>query len=90
MSYIKAHSVLPQELIDAIQAYIEGEYIYIPRKSDSKRSWGQCNGARGDFEERNLEIYKLYKDGYTYFQLSQKFFLAEKTIRKIIKTYKND
>ena len=32
MSYIKAGDVLPKELVDKIQDYIDGEYIYVPRK----------------------------------------------------------
>jgi DNA-binding NarL/FixJ family response regulator len=86
MSYINAVNVLPNEIIDIIQTYIDGEYIYIPRKPQTKKSWGECNGARNNFKERNIEIYRLYKQGYTFFQLSQIYYLAEKTIRKIVKT----
>ena len=32
MSYIKADQVLPKELIEAIQQYIDGKSIYIPSK----------------------------------------------------------
>ena len=32
MSYKKAADVLPEELIDLIQNYVDGEYLYIPRK----------------------------------------------------------
>ena len=40
MSYIKAENVLPQELIEAIQQYVDGKLIYIPRKEkeDHQRS----------------------------------------------------
>ena len=31
MSYIKAESVLPQNIIEIIQQYIDGENIYIPK-----------------------------------------------------------
>ena len=34
MSYKKANEVLPQALLNAVQQYIDGEYIYIPRKED--------------------------------------------------------
>ena len=30
MSYIKAENVLPQELIETIQQYVDGKLIYIP------------------------------------------------------------
>ena len=35
MSYIKAENVLPQELLEAIQQYVEGKLIYIHRLSES-------------------------------------------------------
>ena len=38
MSYIRADMILPRELIEAIQQYVDGKSIYIPRKE--KREWG--------------------------------------------------
>lgn len=32
MKYIKAQDVLPEEIVKIIQEYIDGEYLYIPRK----------------------------------------------------------
>ena len=32
MGYKKAAHVLPQHLLRAIQEYVDGEYLYIPRK----------------------------------------------------------
>ena len=32
MKYVKAIDVLPQEIIEIIQNYVDGEYLYIPRK----------------------------------------------------------
>ena len=40
MSYIKAETILPKELIEAIQQYVEGKSIYIPSKENR-------NGAAG-------------------------------------------
>ncbi len=34
MKYIKATDVLPVEILEIIQEYIDGEYIYIPRKCE--------------------------------------------------------
>ena len=34
MKYVKAIDVLPQEIIEIIQNYVDGEYLYIPRKND--------------------------------------------------------
>ena len=39
MSYIRAEEVLPKELIETIQQYVNGKAIYIPIKTNShKRS----------------------------------------------------
>ena len=42
MSYIKAEDILPEEVIELIQQYVDGESIYIPRKAGNRLSWG-CN-----------------------------------------------
>lgn len=39
MSYKKAIHILPEELLELIQEYVDGEYIYIPRKSNNKKEW---------------------------------------------------
>ena len=33
MGYMKAEEILPIEIIELIQQYVDGENIYIPRKS---------------------------------------------------------
>ena len=37
MGYIKAENVLPDEIIELIQNYIDGEYLYIPRKKGNEK-----------------------------------------------------
>ena len=32
MRYMKAADVLPPDLLAQVQAYIDGEYLYIPRR----------------------------------------------------------
>jgi len=49
MRYQRANEILPEELVELIQNYIDGEYVYIPRKQENKRTWGEGTGAR---EER--------------------------------------
>ena len=46
MKYRKAESVLPQELLEQIQQYIQGEYVYIPNKKGMKKAWGEKTGTR--------------------------------------------
>lgn len=38
MSYKKAIHILPEELLELIQEYVDGECIYIPRKSNNKKN----------------------------------------------------
>ena len=37
VSYTNADRILPRELLDAIQQYADGVYLYIPRKAERKR-----------------------------------------------------
>jgi hypothetical protein len=40
MSYKRAIYILPNDLLEQVQEYIDGEFIYIPRKSSNKKEWG--------------------------------------------------
>ena len=60
MKYIKATDVLPVEILEIIQEYIDGEYIYIPRKCENHKSWGEKSGIKDSLEIRNKEIYRKY------------------------------
>ena len=42
MGYKKATKVLPQHLLRAIQEYVDGEYLYIPRKEENRKHWGEA------------------------------------------------
>lgn len=85
MGYVKAQSVLPEEIIELIQQYIDGEYVYIPRKNGNEKSWGEKNGTRSSLNERNAEILKKYVEGTPVIELSQQYYLSEKSIRRIIR-----
>lgn len=39
MRYVKAQDVLPEEVIKIIQEYLDGEYLYVPRKSGNHKAW---------------------------------------------------
>lgn len=84
MRYFKAQAVLPQEIIELIQEYIDGECLYIPRKNENKKSWGEKNGTRNNLKYRNKEIYENYTLGTTIDELAEKYYLSEKSIRRIL------
>ena len=83
MSYIKAENVLPQELIETIQQYVDGKLIYIPCKE--KQEWGSTTSAKLFFRERNERIYETYKGGMGPRELAQIFSLSEKSIQRILR-----
>ena len=37
MDYIRAAEILPQELIEQLQQYVDGAAVYIPKKEGEKR-----------------------------------------------------
>ncbi len=37
MGYIKAEEILPAEVIELIQQYVDGRNIYIPRKQNHRQ-----------------------------------------------------
>ena len=41
MRYMKAADVLPPDLLAQVQAYIDGEYLYIPRREPQPLGRGQ-------------------------------------------------
>ena len=89
MKYKKAQDILPKDVLDLVQKYIDGDYIYIPKKDDSKKSWGEVSGIKAELNSRNFEIYSKYLQGTSVKQLSADYFLSESSIRRIIYTYKN-
>lgn len=84
MSYIKAADVLPVEVIEIIQKYVDGEYIYVPRKLEKRKSWGEKTKIKELLMHRNMEIYKKYMQGVSIQNLSESYYLAPKSIQKII------
>lgn len=84
MKYVKAQDVLPEELIELIQKYIDGNYLYIPRKHDNHKSWGENSGIKNILKIRNKEIYIKYNNGMSVDALSNEYYLSEKSIRRII------
>lgn len=88
MSYKRAKHILPTELLGLVQEYVDGEYIYIPRKSSNKKEWGSRTSIRSELALRDMHIYKDYQTGYNCGYLSQKYFLSLKSIQRIIRQEK--
>ena len=84
MSYIKAEDILPEELIEKIQQYVDGKYIYIPRKAGSRNAWGHATTYRAELAQRNHSIRADHSRGLDVAALCEKYHLSEKSIRRIL------
>jgi Mor family transcriptional regulator len=84
MSYKKAKHILPVELLELIQEYVDGEYIYIPRRTEHKKTWGSSTATRKELEVRNASIYNDYLSGVDTATLGEKYYLSSKSIQRIV------
>lgn len=89
MKYMKAQNVLPEELIKLIQDYVDGDYLYIPRKDGEQKAWGEKSGTKNLLKSRNIEIYHKYCNGQSPAEISLEYFLSEQSIRRIISQEKS-
>lgn len=89
MGYQNAVSILPADLLKAIQQYIDGEYIYIPRKAENKKRWGEVKNSRQYIQERNAIIFSQYQNGISVEDIASCNYLSPKTIYKIVADMKS-
>lgn len=89
MGYVRAEDILPKEILELVQQYADGQTIYIPRKQDCHKSWGAGTETKKSLMLRNSKMYEEYKKGTTVKELSKRYFLAEKSVQRIIKKFKN-
>lgn len=88
MKYKKAQDILPKHVLELLQDYVDGEYLYIPLKNNSKKSWGEKSGLKKELSDRNREIYNKYQRGMAISQLIGEYYLTESSIRRIIRSEK--
>jgi len=84
MRYINARDVLPRDVLELIQEHIDGEYVYIPRKTDQRKAWGGNTRAKEETRKRNEAIVARHKAGCTVTELTNEYFLSEKSIERIL------
>lgn len=84
MGYKKADEILPKEIVEMIQNYVDGEYLYIPRKKERRKSWGEQTDTRRKLKERNEAIRQAHQEGLSKQELAERYFLSEKSIERIL------
>lgn len=88
MKYEKAQDILPSNIIELLQEYVEGGYIYIPKKENNKKSWGENTNTKEILRKRNEEIMLKYSSGKSIKDLSEEYYLTQSSIRRIIRSLK--
>lgn len=84
MPYTNAAQVLPPDLVAAIQQYVDGELLYIPRRAEIRSAWGTRSGSRDFLRQRNQQIRLAYRAGKSPSDLAGQYHLCEDSIRKIV------
>lgn len=84
MKYVNAKILLPDALVEELQRYIQGGYVYIPAIQEQRKSWGELSGYRKELQQRNGIIMDEYQKGISIDVLADKYCLSVHTIRKII------
>lgn len=90
MGYIRAEEILPTEIIELIQQYVDGANIYIPRKPQNRQAWGAKTSYKCELRDRNRQICQGYLSGRTVRELAEAYYLSEKSIQRIIRSRAED
>ena len=85
MRYLNAEDVLPAALLEQIQQYADGIYLYIPRRADHRQSWGSSTRYREELRQRNESIRHLHRKGQDPEALAERFHLSVKSIQRILR-----
>lgn len=88
MGYKNVKKILPSELIEQIQEYIDGEVIYIPRKDVNRKCWGADTGTKEVLRMRNNEICYKYQKGVRACDLAKEYHISVQGIYKILSMHK--
>lgn len=83
MKYLNAAEVLPEYLLIEIQKHINGKILYIPTSKEHMK-WGEKNGSKQNYKDRNKRIKQQFHMGYSIVQISREYGLAYETVRKIV------
>ena len=81
MGYINANVILPIELINEIQKYVQGVNLYIPKIPEKKK---RDSSYKSELQERNQQIYELFQSGNKVSELAKMFYLSDKSIYRIL------
>ena len=82
MKYKNAKDIFPKELLKEIMKYVDGQYIYIPKKKENNDK--VITEYRQEIDIRNSKIYEHYLIGMKYSEIAKMYCLSEKSVRRIV------
>jgi Mor family transcriptional regulator len=80
VQYINAEVILPDNLVEEIQKYIQGGYLYIPCQPQVRKMYRGNNYIKN----RNENIRNRHKNGDKIKDLAEEFYLSIDSIKKIV------
>ena len=84
MKYVNAKKALPNDLLEEVQKYIQGETLYVPKPQNNRKKWGSSTGIRAELVKRNRRIKDDYLHGNSVEKIAETHHLSSETIKKII------
>ncbi|MDE6404954.1 MAG: hypothetical protein K2M20_04785 [Lachnospiraceae bacterium] len=85
MSYKRADDILPENILEMLQAYVSGEAIYVPKKKECRKRWGSSTGVNEKLRIRNEQIFEQYQKGVSTKELALQYYLTQKSIQRILR-----
>jgi RimJ/RimL family protein N-acetyltransferase len=82
MKYRNAAEMLPPQLLQELQKYIQGKTLYVPKIK--RKSWGESTGAKALYSLRNAYIRNQFSRGKSLDKLSGEHFISEDAVKKIV------
>ncbi len=79
--------------MDEIRKYTGSALIYVSKASscgEKRGEWGAKTGTRQTLDDRNREIREKHRRGESVAELSQSYCLCEDSIRKILKSAREE
>ena len=89
MEYRNAGQILPPELIQQIQQFFQGGYLYIPRTGAVSPADHQTD-YQTELHNRNRHIFHKHLQGWTTHQLAAHYNLSASSIRRILQARRKD
>ena len=77
-------AILPKELLNELQRYVQGKSVYIPKSKDSRKKWGDATNSKAATSTRNGKIRSDFRGGSTIDELCGQYCLSQESIKKIV------